>query len=139
MDRIPGIIPVFDIHDSIFTMMGYVQPCFEPWTGQFSHNTCHVCPTRKFCTLPSALEGNLNLDEPGLRWPGSAQCRKPDLYLQINFIIKPSVPLGKATNMYNFRRIPIILDPPTTIYRGWGGGVQSYQNLTKIAHVIYLP
>ncbi len=24
------------------SMIGYVQPCFEPWTGRFSHNTHHI-------------------------------------------------------------------------------------------------
>ncbi len=32
--------------------------------------------------------------------------------LQINFIIKPSVPLGKVTTMCDFRQIPIIFRPP---------------------------
>ena len=34
--------PLFDIHDSISTVIGYVKPCFEPWTGRFPHNTHHV-------------------------------------------------------------------------------------------------
>ncbi len=33
---------LFDIPDSIHTLVGYVQPCFEPWTGRFSHNTYHI-------------------------------------------------------------------------------------------------
>ncbi len=39
-------------------------------------------------------------------------------YLQINFIIKPSVPLGKVNNMWDFRWIPIIFRSPprTAIY-----------------------
>ncbi len=38
------------------------------------------------------------------------------LNLQINFIIKPSLPLGNVTTMCNFHQVPIILDPPTAIY-----------------------
>ena len=37
------ITTFFDIPDSISTVIGYVQPCFEPWTGQFSHYTNHIC------------------------------------------------------------------------------------------------
>ena len=36
------ITPLFDIPDSIPTLVGYVQPCFEPRTGRFSHNTHHM-------------------------------------------------------------------------------------------------
>ncbi len=42
------ITPLFDIPDSILTMIGYVQPCFEPWTGRFSHNTHQISLTRSF-------------------------------------------------------------------------------------------
>ena len=33
------ITTLFDIPDSLSTMIGYVQPCFEYLTGRFSHNT----------------------------------------------------------------------------------------------------
>ncbi len=34
--------PLFDIPDSMPTMIGYVQPWFEPWTGRFSHYTHQI-------------------------------------------------------------------------------------------------
>ncbi len=48
LDHLSGNnLSVWYISNSISTMRGYVQPCFEPWTGRFSHNThqmsgCHV-------------------------------------------------------------------------------------------------
>ncbi len=37
------ITSFFHIPDRISTMTGYyVQPCFEPWAAQFSHNTYHI-------------------------------------------------------------------------------------------------
>ncbi len=40
--RLERDVPQFDIPESFSTIVGYVQPCFEPWTGWFSHNTHHV-------------------------------------------------------------------------------------------------
>ena len=36
------ITPLFYIPESIPTMVDYEQPCSEPWTGRFSHNTHHM-------------------------------------------------------------------------------------------------
>ncbi len=56
-------------------------------------------------------------------------------YLQINFIIKPSVPLGKLANMCDFRQIPIIFrPPPTAIYPT----VPFLADFTRIHVITYL-
>ena len=51
----------------------------------------------------------LILDHEGIIAVG---CFILHFYLQINFIIEPSVPLGKLANMCDFRQIPIIFRPP---------------------------
>ncbi len=51
-----------------------------------------------------------------MQWVG---CFVLHLNLQINFIIKPSVPLGKVTTMCDFHQIPIIFRPPLPRYTRW--------------------
>ena len=41
--------PLYHIPDSISTMIGNVHPCFEPWTGRFSHNTHQILTILIFC------------------------------------------------------------------------------------------
>ena len=50
---------LFDIPDSISSMTGYVQPCFEPWTGRFSHNTQAVFSQQRNSLCNWLLDGDM--------------------------------------------------------------------------------